>query len=102
MRATSLLVLPLFISVCVAPIAAQSSPNKIGAVRTESQTSFPNQSAAGNSVTLALNNGPCYLIRSYRFTQDKPVSDSTKFASYSTCQPVKQFQMKSAVDVHPR
>jgi hypothetical protein len=41
----------------------------------------------------------CYAMRSYRIKRDNPVSDTTSFAGYSTCQATTDFQAKNAADV---
>jgi hypothetical protein len=121
-RIPRLLVLSLLLSVCVAPVAAQSSldRNPQPSVRLdqiippaefrrpvlplEPQPPFHSdgiglsgqryvQRRAGDQ-----SNVTCYSIRSYRVTRDDPESDSTSPAGYSTCQPVSQFQLKDAGD----
>jgi hypothetical protein len=57
---------------------------------------------AVNLPALAQNTRPCYSIRSYRFSQEDPASDSTRFTDYSTCQPGAQFHVKNAVEVNSR
>jgi hypothetical protein len=61
------------------------------------QSVNPNSPLRRRFLTLAQNAGPCYAIRSYRFTRDHPNSDTTTFADYSTCQPGSQFHVKAAV-----
>ena len=115
-----LLVLPLLISVCVAPVAAQSSPDKnpassqpqlhgLGAppeFRAHVLPLPPNVRARIRDVqpqlpfdpSLAQDDTACYYIRSYRVTRDDPQSDTTRPAGYSECQPAARFQVKAAVD----
>ena len=57
---------------------------------------------AGSLPALAQNTLPCYSIRSYRFSQEDPASDSTRFTDYSTCQSGSQFHVKNAIEVHSR
>lgn len=49
-----------------------------------------------DGTTIAKNNGLCYSLRDYRFTQEKPSSDATRFAGSTTCQPATQFHLKGA------
>jgi hypothetical protein len=53
-------------------------------------------------IILPRSKSQCYSIRSYRFNRDNPASDSTDFAEYSTCQSADNFQVKAALEVHPR
>ena len=118
-----LLLLALLISLCVVPLAAQSSPDKI-LVSSQPQMEglvappefrthvlvlpplSPNVRARIRSVqtqlsfdsTLAQDDAVCYSMRSYRVTRDDPGSDSTRLAGYSECQPATRFQLKAAVD----
>ncbi len=116
--------LALLISVCVAPIAAQSSPDKTPAFshsqrdelvapefrarsvqpvqlapnwRTRIRDTEPRQRVLPSDSTLAPNDTVCYSMRSYRVTRDDPGSDSTRLAGYSECQPAARFQVKTAV-----
>jgi hypothetical protein len=112
-----LLILSLLIPSCVAPVAAQSSPNNEPFSYPSSQNGLtppfdsrlrlPSLLQNGHAnpkllqrklSTLAQNAAPCYTIRSYRFTRDNPNSDTTTFANYSTCQPSTQFHVKDAVN----
>jgi len=125
-----LLVLALLILVCVAPIAAQSSPDKSPVSsrplldRFTPPPEFRGQQVANQHPeailklhaptptefraqlsTLAQSDEVCYSIRSYRVTRDDPGSDSTRLAGYSECQPATRFQVKTAVDsreIEPR
>jgi hypothetical protein len=63
---------------------------------------LPQTGLAGKLPALAQNTKPCYSIRSYRFSQEDPASDSTRFTDYSTCQPGTQFHVKNAVEVNSR
>jgi hypothetical protein len=118
-----LLVLSLLISVCAAPVAAQSSPDKspvsaqpkldglvappefrgqqVANQRPEAilklHAPTPTEFRAQLS-TLAQDDTACYSIRSYRVTRDIPGSDSTRLAGYSECQRAARFQVKAAVD----
>jgi hypothetical protein len=122
-----LAVLSLLISGCMAPLAAQTSPDHVHA--TVSTNSFGRNYAdqvqmpvspllrpeSDNAETIQTAMGPvhrslggnsqdadstsiCYSMRSYRVVRDDPQSDSTKPAGYSTCQAAKRFQMKSIED----
>src|SRR5580692_1535480 len=117
-----LLVLALLLSVCVAPVAAQSSLDRnpqpsIGLDQIIPPPEFrrpvlplglqPPSRSDGIGLSdqryVQLRAGEpsgvtCYSIRSYRVTRDDPESDSTSLAGYSTCQPVSQFQLKDAGD----
>jgi len=116
----------LLMSVCVAPIAAQSSPDKTPAFshsrrdelvaapefrarsvqpvqvapnsRTRIRDTDPQQRVVPSDSTLTQNDAVCYSIRSYRVTRDDRESDSTRLAGYSECQPAARFQVKTAVD----
>ena len=146
-----LLILSLFLAACVAPAAAQSSPDKAVAasqspsspspqnsltlqhdfpllapaqspntqanqlqhpLRSENSNLSPKTPAAvpafkpaspilqasGNKpATLAQNTQQCYALRTYRFSQEDPRSDSTKFTDYTTCQSGAEFHMKTTV-----
>jgi|HubBroStandDraft_4_1064222.scaffolds.fasta_scaffold168635_2 hypothetical protein len=50
------------------------------------------------ALALEQDNATCYSIRLYRVKRDDPESDTTRAASYSTCQPSARFQVKTAVD----
>ena len=117
-----LLVLSLLLSVCVAPVAAQSSldRNPEPSIRLDQiipppefrrpvfplglEPPFPSdRMGLSDQRYLQLRAGEqsdvtCYSIRSYRVTRDDPESDSTSLAGYSTCQPGSQFQLKDAGD----
>ena len=121
-----LLVLPLLISACIAPVAAQSSPDKNPAsshqlhglvappeFRAHVLPLPPNVRARIRDVqpqlpfdpSLAQDDTACYNIRGYRVTRDDPQSDATRPAGYSECQPAARFQVKAAVDsreIEPR
>jgi len=119
MHIPRLLLLSLLISVCVAPVAAQSSPDKIPAFsrpqldglvappefRAHALPLPPNVRARIRDIhpqlrfdsTLTQNETVCYSIRSYRVTRDDPESDSTRLTGYSECQPAAQFHAKNAV-----
>ncbi len=119
-----LLVLTVLISVCVAPVAAQSSPDKspvhqflptlpqdaqAGIRADQLQLSchpdginqlhdiFPLEVRA-HVLPLEQREAACYSIRTYRVTRDDPESDSTRPAGYSTCQPAARFRVKDAGD----
>jgi len=62
----------------------------------------PNSLLPRKFETLAQTATPCYAIRSYRFSREDPQSDSTRFADYSTCQPITQFHVKNAVTLPSR
>jgi len=112
-----LLVLPLLFSVCVAPVAAQPSPDSSpqASIRVDQIIPPPEFRRPvlpfGLQPTFHLDGiglshlrrlyvfdtvATCYSIRSYRVTRDDPESDSTSPAGYSTCQPASQFQLKDA------
>jgi hypothetical protein len=115
-----LLILSLLLSVCVAPIAAQSSleGNPQPSIHLDQiipplefrrpvlplwvQPPFRSDGIGlSDQRYVQLRAGEqsdvtCYSIRSYRVTRDDPASDSTSPAGYSTCQPVSQFQLKDA------
>jgi hypothetical protein len=115
-----LLVLSSLMSVCVAPIAAQSSlegnpqPSiRLGQIIPPLEFRrpvlplgaqppvHPDGIGLSDQRYVQLRAGEqsdvtCYSIRSYRVTRDDPESDSTSPAGYSTCQPVSQFQLKDA------
>ena len=113
-----LLVLSLLLSVCVAPVAAQSSLDRnpqpsirLDQIipppefrRPELQPPFHSDGIGLSDQRYVLlrtgeqSDVTCYSIRSYRVTRDDPDSDSTSLAGYSTCQPVSQFQLKDAGD----
>jgi hypothetical protein len=120
MHIPRLLLLSLLVPICIAPVAAQSSPEKIPAstqpkldglvappelrahvlplpanVRARIRDIQPQLPFAS---TLAGNDTVCLSIRSYRVTRDDPKSDSTRLAGYSECQPAARFQVKTAVD----
>jgi hypothetical protein len=117
--------LALLISVCVASIAAQSSPDKTPAFshsqrdelvapefrarsvqpvqptpnwRIRIRDTDPQQRVLPSDSTLTQNDTVCYSIRSYRVTRDDRESDATRLAGYSECQPAARFQVKTAVD----
>jgi hypothetical protein len=118
--------LALLISVCVAPIAAQSSPDKTPAFshpqrdelvaapefrarsvqpvqlapnwRTRIRDTESQQCVLPSDSTPVQNDTVCYSMRSYRVTRDDPGSDSTKLVGYSECQPAARYQVKTAVD----
>ena len=119
-----LLVLPVLISVCVAPVAAQSSPDKSNVpqflpalpqneqagIRADQFQLFSHPDGINLShiilppevrahvLTLGQSDVTCYSIRTYRVTRDDPESDSTRPAGYSTCQPAARFHVKDARD----
>jgi hypothetical protein len=118
--------LALLMSVCVAPIAAQSSPDKTPAFshsqrdelvaapefrarsvqpvqlapngRTRIPDTDPQQRVVPSGSTPAQSDTVCYSMRSYRVTRDDRESDSTRLAGYSECQPAARYQVKTAVD----
>jgi hypothetical protein len=116
--------LPLLISAWGAPVAAQSSAERIPlpqSLPTLPQTSqatiradqfrLPSSLDGSNMSHLIpptefraqipkpqQSGVTCYAIRSYRVTRDDPESDSTRLAGYSTCQPSARFQVKDAKD----
>jgi hypothetical protein len=126
MHIPRLLLLALLISVCVAPLAAQSSPEK-NAVSSQPQLDglvappefrahvvslSPNvrarirdiQPQLSSDPGPALNDGVCYYMRTYRVTRDDPDSDSTRLAGYSECQPAARYRAKNAIflEIAPR
>jgi hypothetical protein len=114
-----LLILSLLLSVCVAPIAAQSSPdgNPQPSIRLDqiipplefrrpSHPLWVQPPLRSDGIGLSdqryvqprageRSEVTCYSIRSYRVTRDDPESDSTSPSGYSTCQPVAQFHFKT-------
>jgi hypothetical protein len=126
MRIPRLPFLALLLSVCVAPIAAQSSPDKTPAFshsrrdelvaapefrarsvqpvqptpnwRIRVRDTDPQQRVLPSDSTLTQNDTVCYSIRSYRVTRDDRESDATRLAGYSECQPAARYQVKVAVD----
>ena len=120
------LALSLLISTCIAPVVAQSAPDKTPTLpqprldgivppfelgrnisangqtdKRDDQTQYSfhlNHGMPRNLVTLAPNNTVCYSMRSYGFARDNPGSDTTRLSSYSTCQPSTQFEVKLVVD----
>jgi hypothetical protein len=119
-----LLVLPVLISVFVAPVEAQSSPDKSPIHRflltlpqdaqagiradhfqlschpdgiNQSHNIFPLEVRA-HVLPLEQSDVTCYSIRTYRVTRDDPESDSTRPAGYSTCEPAARFRVKDAGD----
>jgi len=116
-----LLVLSILLSVGVVPLAAQSTPGKNVQPQLAPQSSQPGlrmgplqdfhlhdttptpetslikaPETYRNIPSFDRNQVTCYSIRSYRVTRDDPMSDSTKPAGYSTCQPSDRFQVKDA------
>jgi len=123
-RIPSLPFLALLLSVCVAPMAAQSSPDKSPASQSQldglvAPPEFrANVPAPGHIAREGIRPTParglthlrfslkseqddttCFYIRSYRVTRDDPKSDATRPTGYSTCQPATRFQTKSAVEI---
>jgi hypothetical protein len=115
-----LLLLALPISLCVTPLAAQSSSDKVPVssqpwlgglvappefrahvlplppnVRTRIRDIRPQPTS---DRTLAEDDEACLSMRTYRVARDHPGSDMTSLAGYSECQPAVRFQMKTAVD----
>jgi len=117
-----LLVLSLLLSVCVAPVAAQSSLDRNPEPSVRLDQIIPPPEFRRPALPLGLeppfqsdgiglsdqrhvqlrageqSDVTCYSIRSYRVTRDDPRSDSTRLAGYSTCQRAVRFQVKEAVD----
>lgn len=128
MYAHRLLVLPLLISICVAPVAAQSSSDKTsssasvcpaskcsGDIRFQLYVPFHSDRNGATEHSSAIipplqlhaipplegalgQSDVCYSIRGYHVTRDDPASDSTRPAGYSTCQPAARFDVKDAGD----
>ena len=117
MRLPVLAVSSLPIVLCVAAIAAQSSPEKPAASPQLSRPSDvqanglrkdarANDARLNYAVTVGQNDNDsdndndatCYTIRAYRVSRVSPGSDTTKPAGYSTCQRANRFQFKTAVD----
>ena len=119
MHIPRLLLLALLIPVSIAPVAAQSSPDRSPALsqpqldglvappefRAQVPTLLPKACGRLHGIqpqlsldSLLLDDSVCYSIRSYRVTRDDPRSDSTRAAGYSECQPAARFQVKAAVD----
>lgn len=113
-----LLLLSLLLSVCVAPVVAQSLPDKnsvsspplldrlisppkfqVYVPTPEIRLHFRAPEPRDHFPALAQDDAACYSIRSYRVTRDNPGSDLTRPAGYSECQPAARFQVKTAVDL---
>lgn len=70
-------------------------------------TTVENSPAAADGIVLDLNSssttaGPehsCAYMRTYRVKRDRPASDMTRPAGYTTCVPFKRFEVRSAVQV---
>jgi hypothetical protein len=120
-----LLVLAL-LSVCVAPLAAQTASAPLSDVQADLRLdqiqrpididklflSYPKQEAPQRGEydwnakapsqfrkrVVAQRDVTCLSIRSYRVTRDDPSSDTTRLVGYSTCQPSTRFQVKQADD----
>lgn len=89
--------------VCLAPLSqAQESPKT-----TNDQAAIVSAPAATDHLVLNLDSeslppGPptyCAFLRTYRAKRDHPGSDVTRPAGYTTCVPMRRFEMKSAVQV---
>lgn len=70
------------------------------------QATVENSPAAADGIILDLNfsttAGPdhgCAYMRTYRVKRDRPASDMTRPAGYTTCVPFKRFEVKSAMQV---
>jgi hypothetical protein len=70
------------------------------------QTIVESSPAAADGIVLDLNSstppGPdhsCAYMRTYRVKRDRPASDMTRPAGYTTCVPFKRFEVRSAVQV---
>ena len=122
MHIPRVLLLALLIPVSIAPVAAQSSPDRSPALsqpQLDGLVAPPEFRAHVPALptlptrawgrihgiqpqlsldSLLLDDSVCYSIRSYRVTRDDPQSDSTSPAGYSECQPAAQFQVKAAID----
>jgi hypothetical protein len=113
MHIRRLLLIPLLISACTAPIEAQSSSDTN---HSQLLSTLPQESAQAGIGIDHLQLPPpleshvvhlppfgqprvCYCIRGYRVTRDDPESDSTRPAGYSTCQPAARFHVKDAGDL---
>jgi len=116
-----LLVLPLLIWTCVAPVAAQSlsekSPvpqflptrpqdNQAG-IRIDQFQLSPHRDGINLShiipapefrAPILTSEATCYSLRTYRVTRDDPESDVTRPAGYSTCQPAAGFHLEDVGD----
>lgn len=60
---------------------------------------FPSPGSRGfhNYPDVLADNDTCYAIRSYVVARDSKGSDSTHLVRYSTCQPAKQYQLRTTV-----
>ena len=120
-----LLVLAL-LSVCVAPLAAQTASAPLSDVQADLRPDQIQQPIDVDKLHLShakpeaeqrseydwnvkapshfdksvptQNDVTCLSIRSYRVTRDDPASDTTRLVGYSTCQPSTRFQVKQADD----
>lgn len=110
-----LLVLPLLIAICGAPLAAQSAPEKKPAQvlppRPQDAPAVfvvgsPRLSPDGRNLSDIIRPEMlepilppnCYRIRTYRVTREDPESDVTRPAGYSSCQPGALFGLKIVGD----
>jgi hypothetical protein len=123
MHIPRLLLLSLLVPVFIAPVSAQSSPDKkpvSSRPLLDGLTAPPEfrahvlplpplptilwtrirdiQPQLSFDPTLAQNDAVCLSIRTYRVVRDNPKSDSTRPAGYSECQPAARYQLKTAVD----
>jgi hypothetical protein len=121
MSVPRVLLVALLISMCAVPVAAQSlaeknpvlellpTPPQDGqaGVRVDQFQLSPHRDevnpwhlipAPEFQAPVLARDATCYSLRTYHVTRDDPESDSTRFASYSTCQPTSGFRVKDAED----
>ncbi len=119
MYISRLLALPLLMSICGAPIVAQSSPatsplpqllptrpqDEPAGIRFDQfRWSYPWDGVNPSYIVPPLVSRvttlkrECYYLRTYRVTRDDPKSDVTRPADSSICQPAARFDLKDAGD----
>ena len=119
------LLLLLLISICGAPVAAQSSPEnnpvpqflprrplgEQAGIRVDRFQLSPHREGINPwriipppefRASIPTSDAACYSIRTYRVTRDDPGSDLTRPAGYSICQPAARFDLKAAQDSSAR
>jgi hypothetical protein len=117
MSVRRLLVLWLLSLLCLATVAAQSSPGKSAlekgssSAASETKKDSPEtrsldskvsearaQQMFAHMLTLERNDSICYTLRTYRVARLSPNSDATEPAGYSSCLSSSRIQLKTAVD----
>ena len=87
-------------------LAAISQAQESSAAK-NTQTIVENSPAAADGIVLDLNSkssppgsdNSCAYMRTYRVKRDRPASDMTRPAGYTTCVSFKRFEVRSAVQV---